>query len=1041
MRLNEMGTTVVFDTSNVSDVSDVSDVSHVSGVSHVSDVLAGLPRALVAICVLLVPPQVAFAQTQIINDFLRAVVQPNGDWSVGTTGGSDGDADMGDDNDKRLVYSTGDTASTIVEVDGALWVLRGEPCEPVTSTANSVQLTWRFADLIVSRELRFAASTTGNPDMVRIATTVQNVSSRPHSIGVMVGIDTMIGANDAAPLYTDLGIIRDEVDFVGAEVPRQWQAFEVDDVGNPGLTAQGILTGMGATPPDRFLLGYWYHGVGLIYDVEASGERIGPDTAVAMWWDPRLLHVGGVWEVVTYYGVGGGTTVVGDLALNVTSPSVLAVVDGTLTPNPFVVSVVVENQHRVLAEEVETTLTLPLGLSLVAPGPTVFLGDIDPGATAMATWEIRVDENGGGANGPIDLSEGTPAAFAVLDLVNDPLTDVVRLDVQAGLDSRAALNIIAHRDGPDERLGTTDDDLFDSIAELDAVSYVGVVALEKLAAFSIANGYLQGSAGAARYTLEIAAKAINDTEVYVARRDIEVPPIPQSLEGFGVAINTIDIGAFPWVSMLLSVTDRATGHCVPDLDATSFRVTEDGVAMLACEVTEIADGYHVVPADIVFVLDVTGSMAEEIAALKENVLGFANALAGSGIDYRLGLVAYAEGVVAMHGMTSDSSEFRSWVRGQPLEEFGVVENPLDAIATALSLPLRPQAERIFVLATDETYNEVTTTMAQTAQTLAANNIQLVAVLPSELQVAYQPLVVESGGRFFDIGSSFGEVLDDMGEVLINRYRLRCETPTAERNNSWRQIAVEVSDGEKGGEDSGRYFVEGGALRLEPGFVIAAVGSELAVSVVADSVSGLHAAHLVMSFDPSYLELRHVEVGELLGRDASAPPVMNYGVNHAPGRGILEVDVARNHNQGTDGTGVVAIMTFALTGEAPPDLAIDGTEDPAIADDIVLDTDAVYLERSDLSGIRLTAFSHCDVDTRSNHLIGDFDRDGDIDLGDFDTLAANWGSTSATIWGATGGDIAPVSGTLPNLVVHPDGIANYKDLFVFTGMWSWFRLDR
>ncbi|MCA9622102.1 MAG: hypothetical protein KC731_23925, partial [Myxococcales bacterium] len=64
------------------------------------------------------------------------------------------------------------------------------------------------------------------------------------------------------------------------------------------------------------------------------------------------------------------------------------------------------------------------------------------------------------------------------------------LDDEVGLDKRAAENIIAHRDGADALPETSDDDLFESIAELDAVPYVGDTALALLAAYAVANGYL-----------------------------------------------------------------------------------------------------------------------------------------------------------------------------------------------------------------------------------------------------------------------------------------------------------------------------------------------------------------------------------------------------------------------------------------------------------------------------------------------------------------------------------------------------------------------
>jgi phosphatidylserine/phosphatidylglycerophosphate/cardiolipin synthase-like enzyme len=69
----------------------------------------------------------------------------------------------------------------------------------------------------------------------------------------------------------------------------------------------------------------------------------------------------------------------------------------------------------------------------------------------------------------------------VLAWVNDPATtyDVLRA---AGVPKLSAKNIVAHRDGADQQAGTPDDDRFDDLAELDAVPYVGPIALGKLAA-------------------------------------------------------------------------------------------------------------------------------------------------------------------------------------------------------------------------------------------------------------------------------------------------------------------------------------------------------------------------------------------------------------------------------------------------------------------------------------------------------------------------------------------------------------------------------
>ena len=54
------------------------------------------------------------------------------------------------------------------------------------------------------------------------------------------------------------------------------------------------------------------------------------------------------------------------------------------------------------------------------------------------------------------------------------------LDDDVALNARAARGLIEHRDGPDGDFGTSDDDPFDSLEEVDAVLWVGPVAIRKL---------------------------------------------------------------------------------------------------------------------------------------------------------------------------------------------------------------------------------------------------------------------------------------------------------------------------------------------------------------------------------------------------------------------------------------------------------------------------------------------------------------------------------------------------------------------------------
>jgi subtilisin-like proprotein convertase family protein len=90
------------------------------------------------------------------------------------------------------------------------------------------------------------------------------------------------------------------------------------------------------------------------------------------------------------------------------------------------------------------------------------------------------------------LSNGSPQAVGVLRLLNAEQVGFETLDVDVGLDRRAAENLIAHRDGPDGFYHTNDDDFFDTLEEVDSISYVGPSAMAKLVAYAEANSYVPG---------------------------------------------------------------------------------------------------------------------------------------------------------------------------------------------------------------------------------------------------------------------------------------------------------------------------------------------------------------------------------------------------------------------------------------------------------------------------------------------------------------------------------------------------------------------
>ncbi len=89
------------------------------------------------------------------------------------------------------------------------------------------------------------------------------------------------------------------------------------------------------------------------------------------------------------------------------------------------------------------------------------------------------DDSFGGSGAKSDGIYSTCQLAEVLKFVNESTTDVGKLK-DVGLSDDAAKAIYAHHVGPDDQLGTGDDDIFDDLDELDAVDFVGNLALGQL---------------------------------------------------------------------------------------------------------------------------------------------------------------------------------------------------------------------------------------------------------------------------------------------------------------------------------------------------------------------------------------------------------------------------------------------------------------------------------------------------------------------------------------------------------------------------------
>src|SRR6185503_11527836 len=98
---------------------------------------------------------------------------------------------------------------------------------------------------------------------------------------------------------------------------------------------------------------------------------------------------------------------------------------------------------------------------------------------------------GNGKSDAFGVAEDSPDAIGVLSVLQ--IASLEELDNQVGLSSNTAKAIIHHRQGGDRKDRTADDDLIDSLTELDAIPYVGPMAFRLLLDHARAEGAVPSS--------------------------------------------------------------------------------------------------------------------------------------------------------------------------------------------------------------------------------------------------------------------------------------------------------------------------------------------------------------------------------------------------------------------------------------------------------------------------------------------------------------------------------------------------------------------
>ena len=185
-------------------------------------------------------------------------------------------------------------------------------------------------------------------------------------------------------------------------------------------------------------------------------------------------------------------------------------------------------------------------------------------------------------------------------------------------------------------------------------------------------------------------------------------------------------------------------------------------------------------ANIVFIIDTTGSMTSYITSVQERVNAFADRLTEKKIACNLGLIGFGDVPYGesptVYNFTKDINKFKSQVSSIPRTSGGdLPESSLDALETGMNMikgmERKKNEKSIFVLITDAPPHDPTVSGKNTKAIYTAlkNNDIITYVLSqrdSDCTRAFTPITTATGGKYYNIHDNFYDILDDMATSIV-----------------------------------------------------------------------------------------------------------------------------------------------------------------------------------------------------------------------------------------------------------------------------------
>ncbi|MEJ2543037.1 MAG: VWA domain-containing protein [Calditrichaceae bacterium] len=265
-------------------------------------------------------------------------------------------------------------------------------------------------------------------------------------------------------------------------------------------------------------------------------------------------------------------------------------------------------------------------------------------------------------------------------------------------------------------------------------------------------------------------------------RNVYLPATALTDTGLTITDDSLSVVGFPEVNLIFGAEVDQSEQKILNLQKENIFLYENDTRLHDYELDKYAvRGSDL--ADIVFVLDCSGSMGDNINAVRNNLNEFADSLTAKGYDYQIGVVTFSTTVDDVWDFTNDIDQIKSNLSGISL--WGGVENSPAALYKASELSWRPGSKRNIIWITDEPYPEDVYTKEEIVNRMLYMGITVHGVGLNNLQTEwFNPIVMPTGGNFYDIFGNFRDILLDVTDFNSQfLYSIIYDSPNTETGSN------------------------------------------------------------------------------------------------------------------------------------------------------------------------------------------------------------------------------------------------------------------